>query len=68
MSRITAVLLTLCLASCGLKGSLVLPPGPAPAALLGIPKPAPAPAKTTRPAEAEIGGTDVSTDKKNTTE
>ena len=34
MSRIVAVLLTLCLAGCGLKGPLVLPPGPAPAPVL----------------------------------
>jgi hypothetical protein len=68
MPRITAVLLTLCLAGCGLKGALVLPPGPAPAPLFGNPKPAPAPAKTTEPATAENGEADVSTDKKNTTE
>lgn len=57
MSKIAAALLLLSLAACGLKGPLVLPPGPAPEPLLGIPKPAkpvarPAPEK--RP--------DVSTD------
>lgn len=34
MSRIVAALVTLCLAGCGLKGPLVLPPGPAPAPIL----------------------------------
>ena len=34
MSRIAAACLTLCLAGCGLKGQLVLPPGPPPPPLL----------------------------------
>ena len=57
MTRIIAVLLTLGLAACGMKGPLVLPPGPAPEPLLGNPKPN-APAKK-QPAQT---GADVSTD------
>ena len=68
MSRLTAVILTLCLAGCGMKGSLVLPPGPAPAPLFGNPQPAPAPSKTPPPAETASSGTDVSTDQKTPSE
>ncbi len=35
MSRIAALLVVLCLAACGTKGLLELPPGPAPQPLLG---------------------------------
>jgi predicted small lipoprotein YifL len=64
MSRIAAVILTLCLAGCGMKGALVLPPGPAPEPLFGNPKPAPAP-PTKSPANETAGNeADVSTDKK----
>lgn len=42
MSRIAAVLIIVSLAGCGMKGPLVLPPGPPPEPLLGNPKPAPA--------------------------
>jgi len=56
MTRIAAVLLTIGLAACGMKGPLVLPPGPAPEPLLGTPKAA-------KPA-AKIGADDVSTDTK----
>ncbi|MEN3371560.1 lipoprotein [Dechloromonas sp. ZS-1] len=52
MSRIAVALLCLSLTACGLKGPLVLPPGPAPEPWLGNAKPTPKPAK--RP--------DVSTD------
>ena len=65
MSRLTAVILTLCLAGCGMKGSLVLPPGPAREPLFGNPKPAPAPLKpspqASPTAEAPGGDADVST-------
>ena len=71
MSRIAAVILTLCLAGCGMKGALVLPPGPAPEPLFGNPKPAPAPpAKSPAKETAETTGNeaDVSTDNKTPTE
>ena len=42
MSRILAVFLTLSLAACGMRGPLVMPPGPPPEPLFGNPKPAPA--------------------------
>ena len=63
MSRLTAVILTLCLAGCGMKGSLVLPPGPAREPLFGNPKPAPLkPSPQASPtAEAPGGDADVST-------
>jgi len=35
MSRIAFLLLALCLAGCGTKGPLEMPPGPAPQPLLG---------------------------------
>ena len=54
MSRIVAVLLPLCLAGCGLKGPLVLPPGPPPPPILDSLK------SPTPP-------TDVSTDQKTNT-
>ncbi|PKO86360.1 MAG: cell envelope biogenesis protein OmpA [Betaproteobacteria bacterium HGW-Betaproteobacteria-12] len=38
MSRIAALLIVLSLAACGMKGSLELPPGPAPEPLLGSDK------------------------------
>lgn len=57
MSRIAAVMIILSLAACGMKGPLVLPPGPAPEPLLGNPKPN-APTKK-QPAQT---GADVSTD------
>ena len=41
MSRLAASILILSLAACGMKGPLVLPPGPAPEPLLGTPKPTP---------------------------
>ena len=68
MSRITVVILTLCLAGCGMKGALVLPPGPAPEPLFGNPKPAPAPTKTNPPAATSETAADVSTDQKPATE
>lgn len=57
MSRVAAVLLTFCLAACGMKGPLELPAGPVPEPLFGNPKPA-------KPAadKAGKGGADVSTD------
>jgi len=62
MSRIAVALLTLCLAACGMRGSLVLPPGPAPAPLLDKLKPATSPQE---PAKAAVSnGNDVSTDQK----
>ncbi len=57
MSRIAAVMIILSLAACGMKGPLVLPPGPATEPLLGNPKPN-VPAKK-QPAQT---GADVSTD------
>ncbi len=57
MSRIAALLIVLSLSACGMKGPLVLPPGPAPEPLLGNPKPT-VPAKK-QPAQT---GADVSTD------
>jgi predicted small lipoprotein YifL len=60
MSRIVAVLLTLFLAACGMRGSLELPPGPAPEPLLGTPKPA-------KPA-VKAGTADVSTTTKTNTQ
>jgi len=57
MSRFAAILLTLLtctsLAACGLKGPLVLPPGPVPEPLLGTSKPA-----------SKSAATDVSTPQK----
>ena len=44
-----------------MKGSLVLPPGPAREPLFGNPKPAPAPLKTSPTTEAAGGDADVST-------
>jgi len=61
MSRVAAVLLTCCLAACGMKGPLELPPGPAPEPLFGNPKPAPQPTKPAAKKPAASGG-DVSTD------
>ena len=61
MSRLTVVILTLCLAGCGMRGSLVLPPGPAPEPLFGNPKPAPAPTKPSPATEKPGGEADVST-------
>ena len=59
MTRFAAVLLTLSLAACGMKGPLELPPGPAPAPLLGT-------AKAAKPA-VKAGAADVSTDTKTNT-
>jgi len=56
MTRIAAVLLTIGLAACGMKGPLELPPGPAPEPLFGTPK-------ATKPA-AKTDAADVSTDTK----
>ena len=63
MSRILAVFLTLSLAACGMRGMLVLPPGPPPEPLFGNPKPAPV-----IPAKADAGVSDVSTDQKTSTQ
>jgi predicted small lipoprotein YifL len=60
MFRIAAVLLTICLAACGMKRPLEMPTGPVPEPLLGNPKPAPA--KPVAPATG--GASDVSTDTK----
>ncbi|PKO92893.1 MAG: hypothetical protein CVU16_05950 [Betaproteobacteria bacterium HGW-Betaproteobacteria-10] len=56
MTRIAAVLLTIGLAACGMKGPLELPPGPAPEPLFSTPKAA-------QPT-ANKGAADVSTDTK----
>lgn len=53
MFRIAAALLLLSLAACGVKGPLVLPPGPAPEPLFGNAKP---------PAKPVASRPDVSTD------
>ncbi|RIX48536.1 MAG: hypothetical protein D3M94_06565 [Rhodocyclales bacterium GT-UBC] len=53
MSKVAAVLLTLALAACGMKGPLVMPPGPVPDPLFGKTKPA-------KPTVKD--GADVSTD------
>ena len=60
MTRFAALMLILSLAACGMKGPLVLPPGPAPEPLFGNPKPASAPL----PADTQSAknGPDVSTD------
>ncbi|MGE5386259.1 MAG: LPS translocon maturation chaperone LptM [Betaproteobacteria bacterium] len=59
MSRIPLILFILGLAACGNKAALTLPPGPAPAPLLGTapatPKPALKPQET--PAKASDGST-----------
>ena len=68
MSRIVAVIVTLCFAGCGLKGPLVLPPGPAPEPLFGSPKPVPRPTADAPAGTATTSGADVSTDKKTPTE
>ncbi|MBK8890051.1 MAG: lipoprotein [Dechloromonas sp.] len=61
MSRIVALLLTVCVAGCGQRGPLVLPPGPPPAPLLDrLVAPSP-PATPIQPAGNEADG---STDKK----
>ncbi|MBF1163687.1 MAG: lipoprotein [Dechloromonas agitata] len=57
MSRIAALLITLGLAACGMKGPLERPSGPAPEPLFGNPKPAPS--TKVRPVKT---GQDVSTD------
>ena len=56
MTRIAAVLLTIGLAACGMKGPLELPPGPAPEPLFGN-------SKAAKPA-ATTGAGNVSTDPK----
>ena len=61
MSQILAVFLTLSLAACGMRGPLVMPPGPPPEPLFGNPKPAPA---ATPAAKATPVTDDVSTDQK----
>ena len=58
MSRIVVACLTFCLAGCGLKGQLVLPPGPPPATLLDSLRSSPAPGT---PAQPPSGEADVST-------
>ena len=65
MSQILAVFLTLSLAACGMRGPLVLPPGPPPEPLFGNPKPAPA---ATPDAKATPAASDVSTDQKTSTQ
>ena len=65
MSRILAALQTLCLAACGMRGPLVMPPGPAPEPLFGNPKPAPAKVPETKDAPTT---NNVSTDPKNSPE
>ena len=51
------MLLILSLAACGMKGPLVLPPGPAPAPLLGAPKPAAKDVSTPAGAATPAAGT-----------
>ncbi len=68
MTRFAALMLILSLAACGVKGPLVLPPGPAPEPLFGNPKPAPAPTTPAAKGDKESAenssknGPDVSTD------
>ncbi len=64
MLRTAAVLLTLCLAACGMRGPLVLPPGPPPEPLFDSLRSPPAPA----PAPSTSGAGDVSTDPKTRTQ
>ena len=65
MSQILAVFLTLSLAACGMRGPLVMPPGPPPEPLFGNPKPAPV---ATPEAKAVPAASDVSTDQKPSTQ
>ena len=65
MSQILAVFLTLSLAACGMRGPLVMPPGPPPEPLFGNPKPAPV---ATPEAKAVPAASDVSTDQKTSTQ
>lgn len=58
MSRLLVILVAAGLSACGMKGSLMLPPGPPPEPVLGNPKPA-TPAGTPK---------DVSTPAKTTTQ
>lgn len=44
MSRLLPALLLLCLTACGYRGSLMMPPGPAPEPVFGTLKPATPPA------------------------
>lgn len=62
MFKYLAVLLLAGLSACGMKGSLEMPPGPAPEPLLGYPKPAKPTNKPANPAKPATE--DVSTDKK----
>jgi len=61
MSRLLAILVAIGVSACGMKGSLMLPPGPPPEPLLGYPKP-PTAAKTA-PEKPANSDKDANTDK-----
>ena len=66
MTRIIAALLTLGLAACGMKGPLVLPPGPPPPPLIDSLLRSPAP--PAQPVQPTDSAADVSTDQKPNTQ